>query len=322
MSQNKSKSAIIILVARTNIIYRTLTLFYKNSNNKFQYPIYIHTFGDLIDDDLKKKINNEIDSTIKFITIYPKIPSHIDEKDLYYNRNYHDYVKKTFSKKRIGFLHMCYFLTNITNFGHEGCISSELENYENLMFYDDDIHYKTEIKFDLFESLTDYPLVTAFTSKLEKNETNLACVENLWEFYKNYIALNKIIPKDKLLSSAITSNDDNVLFQLDHSSGCMELYNMKKFKNDNWYNFINEVNKYGGNYKFRWNNNFIINLYLRTYYDDPIKNLNLLENEIIDIKFPGSDQFIYFDYKDYYNSKSFKFLVDLKNIFSKMYNKL
>ena len=313
MTSIKSKSAIIILVARTNIIYKTLSLFYKNWNNNFQYPIYIHTFGDLISSELKEKINKEIDSTIEFIEIFPKIPSHIAEKELYYNRKYHENVKKAFSKKRIGFLHMCSFLANVSNYGAEGCISKKLENFDNLMFFDDDIYYKKEIKFDLFESLNKYSLVTGFTSKIEKNKTNLACIENLWEFYKNYIISNNITPKDKQLANAVINDDENILHQLNFSAGCMEIYNMKVFKKDNWYKFINEVNKYGGFYKFRWNNNYLTNLFLRTYYVEPIKYLNLLEDEIIDTKFPGSEEFVYFNQKDYYSSKIYRLFVNLKN---------
>lgn len=312
MPQLKSKGVIVILVARTNIIHNTLSLFYKNWNNKFQYPIYIHTFGNVINDKLKKKINREIDSGIKFFEIYPKVPSHIEEKDLFYNRTYHDYVKNTFSKKRIGFLHMCHFLLNITSFGREGCLSKELEDFDQLMYFDDDIFYKKEINFDLFEPLNKYPLVSAFTSRLEKNKTNLACIEGLWEFYKNYILSKNIVPKDKMLANAITNNDSDVLHKIELSAGCMELFDLTKFKNSNWYNFLDEINKSGGIYKYRWNTSFLTNLFVKTFYDKPIKDLNLLKSEIIDIKFPGSEEFIYFNQNDYYSSRIFRLLVDLK----------
>ena len=45
---------------------------------------------------LKKFFFNQVDY---------KIPDHIDEKDLFYNRTEIPYVKKSFSKNRLGFLH-------------------------------------------------------------------------------------------------------------------------------------------------------------------------------------------------------------------------
>ena len=49
--------AIVILVARSNIILKTLDSLYQNWNKKFNYPVYIHTFGSIINENLKKKIH-------------------------------------------------------------------------------------------------------------------------------------------------------------------------------------------------------------------------------------------------------------------------
>ena len=155
----KKNNAIVMLVARINIIEKTLKFFFENWNDKYQYPIFIHTFGNLISPSLKKKINNKISKNIYFIKINPQIPNNINKHELYYNRTYLKYVKETFSKKRLGFLHMCNFLTNINSYGKTGCISYKLKKYDNLMFLDDDIYFKKKIKFDLFDYLEKYQSV-------------------------------------------------------------------------------------------------------------------------------------------------------------------
>ena len=142
----KKNNAIVMLVARTNIIETSLNFFFKYWNNKYQYPIYIHTFGNIISPSLKKKIYNNISKNIFFIKINPQIPNNIKETELYYNRKYLKYVRAAFPKKRLGFLHMCNFLTNINSYGKKGCISNRLKKYDNLMFVDDDIYFKKKNK--------------------------------------------------------------------------------------------------------------------------------------------------------------------------------
>ena len=312
MTEKGSNGAIVMLVARVNIISKTLSFFYKNWNNKFRYPIYIHTFGKIIDDNLKKHINKNIDKNIYFIEINPKIPKNIDEKDLYYNRTYHDYVKRAFTKKRLGFLHMCHFLTNINSYGNIGCIGKELKKYDSLMFFDDDIYFKKKIDYDLFKYLEKYPAVTGFTSKLKRNHNAFAVTENLWDFFKSYIIKNNISPKDKNIKESLSDKDDKIINKLDWSCGSFDIYDIKKLESKNWSEYLNEINSYGGVYKFRWNNGYTINLFLRTHFDEPLYNLNFLEKGVIDTKIEGSDEFIYHGYKNYYNSKIFRFFLDLK----------
>ena len=69
---NRHNAGIIILVARTKILKKTLNFFYKNWNQRYDYPIYLHTFGKIVSDDLLY----EIDS---FYALRPDILAH----DLY-----------------------------------------------------------------------------------------------------------------------------------------------------------------------------------------------------------------------------------------------
>ena len=139
---NKHNAAIIILAARIPLLIEVLDKLHKNWNQKFKYPIYIHTFGKLINKTLKEKIERRFDVEIYFCEVQTKFPDHIPEEELYYNRTYLDYVKKSFPKKRSGYLHMCYFKTNITKFGNLGCLDKSLKKYDKLMFYDDDNELK------------------------------------------------------------------------------------------------------------------------------------------------------------------------------------
>ena len=68
-----------------------MSYFYKNWNNKYQYPVYIHTFGKILDIGLKKKINNNISKNIFFIEINPKIPKQIKTNELYFNHTVNEY---------------------------------------------------------------------------------------------------------------------------------------------------------------------------------------------------------------------------------------
>jgi hypothetical protein len=115
--------------------------------HQYNYPIYVHTFGKIFSDSEKIAIKKKISPYIFFFEIKPKVPDNITEKEIFYNRNYNQYVVKNFSKKRLGFLHMCYFASNITSFGKRGCLVKNLKNYDYLMRIDDDSLIKKKYNF-------------------------------------------------------------------------------------------------------------------------------------------------------------------------------
>ena len=315
-NDKKRNSAIVMLVARINLIETTLYYFFKNWNIKYQYPIYIHTFGDIISSSLKKRINERISKNIFFIKIYPEVPSHIKEHELYYNRTYLKYVKETFPKKRVGFLHMCNFLTNINSYGKKGCIDNKLRKYDNLMFVDDDIYFKKKIEIDLFDYLKKYPSVTAFSNKLSRTQVTKDVTENLWNFYKNLIKKKKIFPKNNHLKKSLNNQNDKVFYNLNWSCGCFSLFNMRKLEEKKFRNYIKEFNKYGGAYKHRWNNGYVIDLFLRTFFKKPFYDLDLVKKGFIETKIKGAEEFIYWGHKDAYNSFIFRLIIKLKKLFS------
>ena len=81
MSRN---AAILMVSGRKKILPKTLKLFHENWNNHFKYPIYIYDIGNVYTDrDIKfYEIKYE---NLKFVKVFPKIPSNIHEKELFYN---------------------------------------------------------------------------------------------------------------------------------------------------------------------------------------------------------------------------------------------
>ena len=141
----RNNAAIVILAARIPLLIGVLDKLYENWNKTYKYPIYIHTFGNLINKNIQNKIKNRFENKIFFCEIKPEFPKHIREDELYYNRKYLNYVSKAFPKKRSGYLHMCYFKTNINKFGLNGCLDIRLKDYDKLMFYDDDAELKKKL---------------------------------------------------------------------------------------------------------------------------------------------------------------------------------
>ena len=61
----------------------------------------------------------------------------------------------------------------------------------------------------------------------------------------------------------------------------------------------------------------VINLFVRTFFKNPILNLDLINKGFFNNKIQGSNEFIYFGENDVYTSKVFKFILNLKkNFFS------
>ena len=94
---NKKNAAIYCLSSRKDILKETLECLYDNWNRKFDYPVYIHYWGKVYDDQkFISNINADISQNIKFIKIKVEIPIQLSEKELFYNRTYNSYVKKKF----------------------------------------------------------------------------------------------------------------------------------------------------------------------------------------------------------------------------------
>ena len=271
----KINAAIIILVGRPNLFRKTLKSFYKNWNKKFNYPIYIHTFGKIFEKQeeefFKKKYKN-----IFFKIINPEIPKNIKKKELFFYRFYNNYSFKSFNRKRLGYLHACYFASNISTFGNKGCLGKELKKYDYLLRIDDDSWLRKKINYDFFKKFKKYPMGTARLTITKDSRLPLTR-EELYSFLKKYIKDKNIKVSNKKLKSIFDLNDEKKLDLMPYSEGNFDMYNMKYFKSKRFKNFISRVNKFGGQYKYRWADYDLLNLYLYIYYNNPIYDFNLSE---------------------------------------------
>ena len=272
---NKKNAAIFCLATRKDILKETLKSLYDNWNNKYDYPVYIHYWGKVFDDSKYiDNINADISPNIKFIKIKVEVPSHINEKDLFYNRTYNPYVRKKFSKKRIGYLHVCRFGTNITNYGAIGCIDESLRKYDYLMTIDDDSLFLKEINFDLFDEK--HILSSGFCNLRVPLEVKKLCSENQFKFYKDYLKKNNIIPKSHVMKEILKDDDEDRFLQLPLPAGNLVIYNIKKFLEYPWPGYLKEANEYAGDYKHRWGDMDMHGIFAYTFFDKPIHNYDFV----------------------------------------------
>tara|TARA_A100001015_G_scaffold296264_1_gene376330 strand:+ start:85 stop:1026 length:942 start_codon:yes stop_codon:yes gene_type:complete len=271
----KPNAAIIILAGRKELFKKTLRYFYNNWNNKFNYPVFVHSLKDVFSNDeifyLKKKYKN-----LYFERVYPEVPNHINEKDLFYNRVYNDYAYNNFNKGRLGYLHVCYFTSNVSSFGKKGCLCKKLKKFDYIMRLDDDVWFRKKINFDFFKKIKKYHMATGVLTVTKSRKIHLTR-EKLFSFIKNFTKRNKISIKNNLLKKIIKSNNEKNLFELPYSMGNFEIYNMKIFKSKKFRKFIFSINRFGGQYKYRWADYDITNLFLYIYFKNPILDLNISE---------------------------------------------
>jgi hypothetical protein len=280
----KNNAAIYLISSRTKLLELSLSKLFRNWNYKYNYPVYVHYFNNIYDENFIKRIN-KISKNIFFHQIDYSLPKNLNEKELFYNRKEVPYVKTSFPKKRLGFLHTLRFMTNITSFGKLGCPVKELENYDYLMRIDDDSNFKKEINFDFFDVLKKYPIATGymynnFTHRMR--DTRLG----LWDFYKKYLKKYGYSPKNQQLKNAVESDDEKLMHTLYWTCGNCNLYNIKAFLNSPWREFLNELNNFNGDYKFRWGDLEVITLFAYTHFDEDPYNFNLKEKGLYEDKFP------------------------------------
>ena len=272
---NKKNAAIYCLSSRKDILKETLECLYDNWNRKFDYPVYIHYWGKVYDDQkFISNINADISQNIKFIKIKVEIPIQLSEKELFYNRTYNSYVKKKFSKKRLGYLHMCRFASNITSYGAVGCIGEPLRKYDYLMRIDDDSWFIKKIEFDLFDD--QHILSSGFSSERVSLEVRKNCSENLFAFYKDYLKKNNIVPKSNTMREILKQNNEDAFLQLALPAGNLTIFNIKRFLNYPWHSYLEQINKFAGDYKYRWGDTDIIGIFAYTFFDEPIYNYDLV----------------------------------------------
>lgn len=288
---NNSECAVYILSSRKFLLKKCLDEFWKNYNFQFNLPIYIYYFSGTYEKEFTDYIKQNSKNEIEFIKIFPKIPNNIPEKEIFYNRSYNPYVRKHFNeKKRVGYLYMERFCSNITSYNKFGCITDHLKKYNYIMRIDDDSWFRKKIDFNLFKVLDNYPIATAYTWNYV-NDNVINTRENLWEFYLEYLSKNNIVPKNENLKEAVIKKDENKMHKLLWSAGNCNLYNIKMFRENGWDEYIKTINDSNGQFKYRWGDIEVINLFGYTFFKDPMYDFDLRNKKLYLNKFFYSKYF-------------------------------
>ena len=285
----KENACIFLISARKNLLKTCLSFLDKNYNNQFNYPILIFYHGTKYDDINFRKSIESINPNTKysFHKIKSEIPEHLKEEDMFWNLPNNGYAKK-FGKERLGYLHAIYFFNNFMNF-------EELKNFDYMMRIDDDSWFKNKMNFDMFEELDKQNKLcgTAYSWN-HVNKSILETRQHLFDWIKNYVEKYNVIIKNKNLEKYLNQGQkdkiDNIKCNKNfHSmkilSGNCNIYNRQMFETEEWTNFLEEYNKLGGGYRYRWGDNDLISMFYYLHLGDnfmdlKLKKKNLYNNQI------------------------------------------
>tara|TARA_B100001250_G_scaffold261148_1_gene224953 strand:+ start:10371 stop:11204 length:834 start_codon:yes stop_codon:yes gene_type:complete len=248
-----------------------------NYNHNYNYIVYVYYFDDIYDSlDLQKEIIGKTSQIVRFIPIDYKTPRFLSENELFYNRLEIDYVKKHFTIKRKGYLHMCHFTTNMYEYPN-----TSLNHYDFIMTHDDESGYEQKMDYDPFNILAKSNSLFgaySFGQRLYNGAPHQGHFDtriNLFEFTKTFILENRIVPKSSLLRKIINENLKDQFHYLEWAD--TYVIKTEMFKSSSWQLWLNAVNKSGGIYKYRWGDNEIYSLYA-LIFQGTVLNLNTVND--------------------------------------------
>lgn len=196
---------------------------------------------------------------------------------------------------------MNHFLTNSDNKPH-------LDAFRFHHRIDDDVFVHKKIDNNLFELMIakNYKMATSNLWNSYK-PNNRDTRYYLFDLYKKYIFSKNINPANLQLQEAIKLNNELLFHKLYWSTGHFNLYDQKYLRDDKrWHNWIEEVNKFGGIFKYRWGDLEIIGLYYYTYFEDPKLNLNFANSGHITDYSKGAKVVTDSNIFDYYIKKIYR----------------
>lgn len=263
---NKEKACIVYISSRNKCLKYSMKSIWDNYNYKHNYPVYVHYFDDIYDsEEIREEITEGTSQIAHWRSVPYKTPDHIEEKELYYNRQDLWYVRNSFSIARKGYLHMCHFTSNMYNYEN-----TNLHNYDYIMTHDDEAAYLEEPSFNPIDVMDNREeLMGALAYKvggLKDGKPHQGYIDgtvNLWEFTKGYLKHHKITPKLPQMQEIIENPDMDwrMLPQPD-----TYVIKTEMFETETWKNWITAVNKYGGNYKYRWGDCLVLGMYYHIHY--------------------------------------------------------
>ena len=239
---------------------------WDNYNFQYDYPVYVHYFDDIYDSkDLQNSLTLDTSQNVNFIQVPYSTPKFLKENELYYNRSNLWYVKRSFSIKRKGYLHMCNFTSNM--YGYQ---NTQLENYDVVITHDDESGYEKVLPYDPVKDILSLDCdfgAYSYNTRLKNGEPHQGHLDtriNLFNHLVNFIKKYRIIPKSKNLRNVLKMNNPENNF---HKLEWADTYviKTKMFKTASWKIWIKSVNESGGIYKYRWGDNEIYSLYAHLF---------------------------------------------------------
>jgi len=275
-------ACIVYISSRGRCIGPSIKSLWDNFNHKYDYPVYVHYFDDIYDnEDFQKAIREATSDNVHFMSVPYSTPSFIKEEDMFYNRKNVWYAANSFPIQRKGYLHMCNFTSNM--YGYD---NTELHKYDYIMTHDDESGYVMEMPYNPFEVIEDKDeaMGAYIAGKRLKNgmphQGHLDTRIGLWDFTKSFLIDNNIEPKSDKLRELLDDDQSHLNF---HFLDWCDTYVIKTemFKSDLWKKWIKAVNDSGGVYKYRWGDNEVISLFAHIY-SGGIHNLKTVEEGIHD----------------------------------------
>ena len=274
------KACIVYISSRGRCIGPSIKSLWDNFNHKYDYPVYVHYFDDIYDNqDFQESIRNSTSQNVHFVSVPYKTPSFLKEEDMFYNRKDIWYAANSFPIQRKGYLHMCNFTSNM--FGYE---NTALHEYDYIMTHDDESGYTMPLPYNPFQVMSnrEEPMGAYIVGKRLKNgaphQGHFDTRVGLWDFTKNFLTKNNITPKSKSLNDLLSDeNAENNFHLLDWCD--TYVIKTEMFKSSMWKKWISAVNEDGGIYKYRWGDNEIISLFAHIYSEN-IYNLKTVEEGI------------------------------------------
>jgi len=258
----------------------------KKNTGLYDIKFYAFSFQDSFGKTTKNKLEENI-SNLKIEYVKKLIPKFIKKKDLFYNKKHLNYVKTSFPKSRINYCHMCNFVSEPSKIPY-------INNFEITIQFDDDIWFLKQLNFDLnlFKEDPIKKIVTSHThidDILKRRETKLG----FFEATRDYCKKKGIIPKFKLLADAIEQNNIELFHKLPWTSCSFNIYKMSIFQTKEWEDWINYIKSTGGIFTNRWGDQEIIGTYAYMYFENPILNLDLKDDQFINKR--SNEAIIYFE---------------------------
>jgi hypothetical protein len=247
----------------------SLKSFHEFWNYKYNYPVYVHYFDDIYDDEnLRNAIRSFSKVDVNFISVPYETPNHIHESELFYNRKDIEYVRNGFGPHRKGYLHMCHYFNNLYKYPN-----TQFHKYDYMLSIDDESLFLKEVPYDFFEVMSNRPeragaIKVTDPSIKKPHKGNFDTRIGMMDFVLKYIRDNNISPKCEFIESLCKVENKEEYFHSNLLVGDSWIFETKMFETEEWKNWSGEVNKNGGVYKYRWGDCELIFLFLMIHYGE------------------------------------------------------